>query len=186
MRPAPFPVQPRFSENGSPAPLAGETWFPRGRPISPRWTHVVIHHSATASGSARSFDNFHRSKGWDELGYHFVIGNGSQSPDGHIEVGPRWDKQKHGAHCKTKDNYFNDHGIGICLVGDFTTGRPTRKQLASLYRLTRFLTQACRIPVDRVTTHAGVNPSTKCPGDKFPLHALRNALVSPSLASNVK
>ena len=91
----------------------------RGR-ISQRWTTVVVHHSATDRGSASAFDRGHRGKGWDELGYHFVIGNGRGSGDGQIEVGSRWYKQKHGAHCKTPDNYFNEHGIGVCLVGDFT------------------------------------------------------------------
>lgn len=160
-----------------------ESWYPRGRPISPRWTHIVIHHSATAVGGARSFDAGHRANGWDEMGYHFVIGNGTQTPDGFIEVGSRWDKQKHGAHCKTPNNYFNDHGIGICLVGDFTKGKPTRNQLSSLYRLSRFLSRACGIPVDRITTHAGVTHKTACPG-RFPIQPLRDALSSAALASN--
>ena len=82
--------------------------------------------------------------GWDELGYHFVIGNGRGTPDGMIEVGSRWHKQKHGAHCKTPDNYFNNHGIGICLVGDFTKRRPSAAQMASLEQLVRFLSNKLR------------------------------------------
>jgi len=183
-RPTPYqPEQPRGAAPSRQMESLSNTWFPRGRPISPRWTYVVIHHSATPSGSGRAFDAHHRAKGWDELGYHFVIGNGTQTPDGHIEVGPRWDKQKHGAHCKTPDNYYNDHGIGICLVGDFTSTRPTRRQLASLYRLTRFLTQSCRIPPDRVTTHCGVTRKTQCPGN-FPIQPLRKALSAPAQASS--
>lgn len=135
--------------NGDPA------WFPRSGKISPRWTTIVVHHSATPGGSARSFDRYHRDKGWDELGYHFVIGNGSDTPDGMVEVGSRWNKQKHGAHCKTPDNYFNEHGIGICLVGDFTKTRPTQRQLAALERLTAFLCERCGISPDRVVSHQG-------------------------------
>lgn len=58
---------------------------------------IVIHHSATDIGSAASFDRRHRLiNHWDELGYHFVIGNGSGSGDGAIEIGTRWYKQKWG------------------------------------------------------------------------------------------
>jgi len=141
--------------------------------MSKRWSTIVIHHSATDRGSASTFDNFHRGKGWDELGYHFVIGNGSETPDGFIEVGPRWHKQKHGAHCKTPDQYFNQHGIGICLVGDFTGARPTARQMQSLSRLVNYLCYACNISPDRVTTHGLVNPKTQCPGRMFSLGAVR-------------
>ncbi len=160
------------------------SWYPRGRRISPRWTHIVLHHSATGTGGATRFDKHHRlNNGWDELGYHFVIGNGTDTPDGYVEVGPRWNKQKHGAHCKTPGNYYNEHGIGICLVGDFTTTRPTPKQLASLERLVRFLCDKCGIPPRRVTTHGALKRTTRCPGRYFALEALRQTLASPPSAT---
>src|SRR5690606_32161137 len=66
-----------------------------------KWQWIVIHHSATPTGGAVEFDKLHReTNGWDELGYHFVIGNGTNTKDGMVEVGPRWVKQKHGAHAK--------------------------------------------------------------------------------------
>lgn len=152
--------------------------LPRNRKVSRRWTNIVIHHSATSKGGAKAFDKFHRRKGWDELGYHFVIGNGSDTADGVIEVGSRWHKQKHGAHCKTPDNYYNDHGIGICLVGDFSRSRPSARQMASLQRLVRFLGRECRIPPSRVTTHREITHKTACPGRYFPLSAVRRALAA--------
>ena len=136
----------------------------------------MIHHSGTSSGGAKAFDRFHRGKGWDELGYHFVIGNGTNTPDGAVEVGARWHAQKHGAHCKTPSNYYNDHGIGICLVGDFEETRPTRKQIESLTQLVSFLCNACGISPDRITTHHAVNGKTKCPGRHFSLAAVRRSL----------
>jgi N-acetyl-anhydromuramyl-L-alanine amidase AmpD len=93
-----------------------------------------------------------------------------------VEVGSRWHKQKHGAHCKTPDNYYNDHGIGICLVGNFNATRPTARQYASLQQLVRFLARECRIPPDRVTTHKAVARKTQCPGRNFELASLRRAL----------
>jgi len=159
------------------APRFQPSWYPQGRPISPRWTHIILHHSATDRGGALTFDKYHRQKGWDELGYHFVIGNGTDTPDGYIEVGSRWNKQKHGAHCKTPNNYFNDHGIGICLVGDFTNSKPTLKQLAAAENLTRFLADQCSISPHRVTSHTAVKgKSTQCPGRHFPMGRIRHAL----------
>ena len=142
------------------------------------WQYIVIHHSASDSGSAQHFDRFHRfQKGWDELGYHFVIGNGRGSGDGSIEVGSRWWKQKHGAHCKTPDNRYNDYGIGICLVGDFEAGGgPSRAQMQSLGRLVRYLAEACEIHQSNINTHGGVTHKTACPGRSFPFSTFMRSL----------
>ena len=173
---------PNTRSRVSPAEVAA--WYPRGRKISRRWKNIVIHHSATVRGGAKLFDKHHRQKnGWDELGYHFVIGNGTDTPNGLVEVGPRWHKQKHGAHCKTSDNYFNEHGIGICLVGDFTKTRPTRAQLASLDRLLRFLGQHCGIGPRGVITHRDVTGRTACPGNGFRLAEVRMALAHGNSAT---
>lgn len=179
--PQQYPIQPRPFV----APPS-ETWYPRTGRISRRWTTIVIHHSATDSGGARAFDRFHRGKGWDELGYHFVIGNGSETPDGLIEVGSRWHTQKHGAHCKTPDQYYNEHGIGICLVGDFTRARPTARQMQSLARLVRFLSYECGIPPNRVTTHGAVTHGTLCPGRYFAVGPIRRALMAPATATSMR
>ena len=172
-----FPVQP---------PGPSEAWPPKGQRLSSKWQAIVIHHSATERGSAATFDQFHRGKGWDELGYHFVIGNGTETADGLIEIGPRWHKQKRGAHCKTPDQYFNERGIGICLVGDFTRTRPTVRQMNSLTRLVRYLCHACDIPSSRITTHGLVNPKTQCPGPHFSLGGLRGRLAGSVAVSSTR
>ncbi len=156
------------------APEAG--WMPAIP--SDRWQCIVIHHSATEAGGAKRFDEAHRERGWDELGYHFVIGNGSESKDGEVEVGPRWITQKHGAHCKTDDSFYNEHGIGICLVGNLDNHRPTAKQLASLERLVRFAAAEFHIPASQVLTHGLVTGKTKCPGKYLDLQAIRRTLAN--------
>lgn len=185
-RPAPEPARlTRLAPRPTTRLLTG-TWNPRSRRISSRWTTIVIHHSATQRGSAKTFDQYHRQKGWDGLGYHFVIGNGTETRDGVIEIGPRWNLQKHGAHCKTPDNYYNEHGIGICLVGDFTRSGPTRKQLDSLDRLVRFLCQRCGIPAGRVVTHHSVNHKTVCPGRNFAIARVRRTVGSRAAAAGAR
>jgi N-acetyl-anhydromuramyl-L-alanine amidase AmpD len=154
----PIPRPPK--ENAEAVPAA---WKPSGM-VRP-WRWIVVHHSATDAGSADIFDRAHRARGWDELGYHFVICNGNGGEDGRIQVGSRWTKQKWGAHCKTPDNRYNDYGIGICLVGDTEKSRPTAAQLASLARLTSYLADRYDIPASCVIGHGEApGTSTNCPG----------------------
>lgn len=146
------------------------------------WKYLVIHHSATENGSAVAFDTLHRSRGYDELGYHFVIGNGNGGQDGRIEVGSRWTRQKWGAHCGgTPGNEYNNLGIGICLVGNFQKRLPSEQQLASLETLVRYLMATYRIPRERVITHRDAPlANTLCPGDQF--HRYFYETFLPSLA----
>lgn len=142
------------------------------------WRYIVIHHSATPEGSASAFDDYHRNKrGWKNgLGYHFVIGNGTQSRDGEIEVGKRWKQQLNGAHAG--DNYLNRTGIGICLVGNFEENEePTDRQLKSLERIIRYLSKRYDIPLSRIILHKDVRENhTACPGKNFPYDKLRYRL----------
>jgi hypothetical protein len=130
---------------------------------SNHWMWIVVHHSDSAYGSAAIIDKWHRDRGFDELGYHFVIGNGTNSGDGQVEVGPRWIKQKWGAHDNALDNRYNTNGIGICLVGNFENNRPTAQQIKSLDRLVVFLMKKYNVPVDHVLGH-GETKDTQCPG----------------------
>ncbi len=155
---------PRAARPAPPAVAAvgvPRAWVP---PVAPRpWRWIVIHHSDTESGGAAAFDKMHRDKGWDELGYDFVVGNGTDTGDGQVEVGPRWTKQKIGAHAKTPDNRFNEYGIGICLVGNMMDHPPTNRQMAAVERLTAYLMATYHIAPDHILGH-GDTKATDCPG----------------------
>lgn len=142
------------------------------------WKYIVLHHSATKEGSAASFDRYHKEvRGWSHgLGYHFVIGNGTQSGDGEIEVGERWKKQLQGAHAG--DAHYNSLGIGICLVGNFEEGkRPSRKQFKSLVRITHYLCNRYNIPLTGILMHRQILENhTACPGKNFPYGRLIHEL----------
>jgi len=146
-------------------------WVP---PVPARpWRWIIIHHSATAFGNAQIIDGWHKNKGWDELGYDFVIDNGtSGTADGQIEVGPRWIKQKWGAHTKTADNRFNDFGIGICLVGNFDETQPTAAQMKSVAKLVAYMMYTYNITADRVLGHRDAKP-TDCPGKNMSVAEVR-------------
>lgn len=140
------------------------------------WRYIVLHHSATHEGSAERFDNFHREvRGWKNgLGYHFVIGNGTYSGDGEIEVSNRWKKQLSGAHAG--DSLYNKEGIGICLVGNFEDGdKPTRRQIKSLIRIIHYLSKRYDIPLSYVILHKQIH-DTACPGKNFPYRKVMESL----------
>ena len=157
--------------SATPAPLSSSRdWVPR---VPPRpWKWIVIHHSASPTGSMAIFDKEHRAKGWDGVGYHFVIGNGTNSGDGQIEVTPRWPIQKWGAHAKTIDNRFNEYGIGICMVGNFDVNQPTPNQMRSLNKLVAYLMQTYHISQSNVLGHRDTKP-TDCPGKFVNIAAIR-------------
>lgn len=166
---AKWSVSPRVQ-----ALAAGDRSWATPKPA--RWRYIVIHHSATRWGNAARFHKVHlRDRKWvNGLGYHFVIGNGVDSGDGQIEVGPRWRRQIAGAHCGNR--FYNTFGIGICLVGNFERGLPTRAQMISLRRLVGYL--QARFSIDRrgVITHKAVKSTTLCPGRKFPYLAFISSL----------
>ena len=86
---------------------------------NPPWQFIVVHNSGTRQGNARVFDYYHRHVRHMQngLAYHFVIGNGTSTGNGQIEVGDRWRRQINGGHVHS-DN-LNNIALGICLVGDF-------------------------------------------------------------------
>ncbi len=143
---------------------------------SRRWKYIIVHHSGTQEGSSLQFHRHHQEKGWDSIGYHFVIDNGkSGKPDGFIEITPRWLKQQHGAHCKASD--MNSVAIGICLVGDFNQENVSPAQMGSLVYLVNDLKRYYRIPKNNILGHRHVPESrTDCPGLRFPWDQFKRQL----------
>ena len=75
---------------------------------------IIIHCSATPPKmdiGASTIDQWHRGRGWDAIGYHYVIRR-----DGKLEHGRPIQKQ--GAHAKG----HNANSIGICMVGGVKAG----------------------------------------------------------------
>jgi len=150
--------------------------IPNAAPIVPviplypskKWKYIVIHHSATDEGSSLYFDKYHQGKGWEGIGYHFVIDNGTkEKQDGQIEVSPRWIKQEDGSHCRASN--MNEKAIGICLVGNFNKEKVSDKQMNSLVYLVNLLRRHYRIPVRNILGHGQVRGAkTECPGNNFP------------------
>ena len=153
-------------------------WYPP-RSIERRWQSIVIHHSATPNGNMAIFDKSHREiNNWDGVGYDFVIGNGTDSPDGDVEVTFRWHQQIAGAHCKTPGNWANENAVGICLVGNFDESVPSDAQMQSLTHLVRFLSGRYGIPPHLIYGHNSTPGArvTNCPGRHFGIASLHAML----------
>lgn len=93
---------------------------------------IIIHCSATKAGqdfTAADIDRWHRERGFNGIGYHYVI-----RLDGKLEKGR--DVALAGAHCKS----WNERSIGICYIGGLDeNGRPadtrTNAQKRVLYQM---------------------------------------------------
>lgn len=170
---------PTKINNGQRLLIPGTTGPRAVIPLYPtkRWTHIVIHHTATDEGNAHEIDRIHHKRGfWNGMGYHFLIDNGTDSKqDGQIEVGPRWIKQQDGAHANADG--MNEKGIGVALVGNYSERHVTQAELNSLAFLVKTLQKYYRIPANRVIRHRDVpGKNTECPGLNFPWEEFRRKL----------
>lgn len=145
------------------------------------WKYIVLHHTASEQGDVESIHESHlknkdkNGKPWLGIGYHFVIGNGQGMTDGEIEPTFRWKQQMQGAHAGVPD--YNQHGVGIVLVGNFEKEPPSAAQLASVKRLVRVLAREYEIAKDQIVGHGDVKP-TECPGTHFPLSEIRGSITA--------
>jgi N-acetylmuramoyl-L-alanine amidase len=109
-------------------------------------TNVIVHCSDSSFGNAALISKWHTlpvpdGRGWDAIGYHYVILNGRLSAykmnsyfDGHIETGRPLDDDadmeldERGAHA-----FGYNNAVGICLIG--LSGTFTESQLRALHHL---------------------------------------------------
>ena len=93
---------------------------------------IIVHCSATKAGqdfTATDIDRWHRERGFNGIGYHYVV-----RLDGKLEKGR--DVSLAGAHCKG----WNERSVGICYIGGLdANGRPadtrTNAQKRVLYQI---------------------------------------------------
>lgn len=121
-------------------------------------TKIIIHCSATPEGrnyTVEDIDRWHRQKGWNGIGYHYVIYR-----DGSVHAGR--DIEIMGAHCAGQ----NAHSIGVCYIGGMTADNKkpkdtrTPEQKAAL----RDLVELLRTKYPTATVHGHREFASKaCP-----------------------
>ena len=111
---------------------------------------IVIHCSASPNGrenTAEDIHRWHKEKGWDGIGYHYVIERKGKLVNGRPEY---WQ----GAHASG----HNKNSLGICLIG---TDKFTIEQWSILENLVRKL--LIKYPQSKIIGHNEVSDKT-CPG----------------------
>lgn len=111
---------------------------------------IIIHCSATPNGrihDAADIHQWHQERGWDGIGYHYVI-----KIDGAIENG-RPDYWQ-GAHASG----HNEDSVGICLIGTDSFSQAQFRSLAKLCTKLKF-----KYGDVKIIGHNQVSDKT-CPG----------------------
>ncbi len=132
------------------------------------WKRAVLHGSGYARGNLPLLRRYQSDIQGTSTGapYHFVIGNGSDSANGSVEVSSLWTTPQ-----MAQSADLGAGSIQICLIGDFSSAPPTQDQLEALDELCDYLrVKTGSIPI---TTHAlltGVKDA--CLGGRFPAEQL--------------
>ena len=148
---------------------------------------IFVHCSATGWGEVLEFDRWHRlQRGWEAIGYHYVILNGRPfrdveyfevldgqvQPGRHLDDDSIYEDHEVGAHVAGR----NSSSIGICLVGREGF---TEKQLFALRCLLTDLKDMFGLTWDDVLGHyEDPNADKTCPN--IPMAHLRSWLKSES------
>ena len=80
---------------------------------------IIVHCSATREGAdfhATDIDRWHKQRGFNKIGYHYVV-----NLDGSIEGGRA--ESEIGAHCQGR----NSRSIGVCYIGGLSADGKTAK-----------------------------------------------------------
>jgi len=89
---------------------------------------IIFHHSLSDAGDVKEIREWHKKKGFSDIGYHYVITRSGIILDGR-ELGTV------GAHALHR----NADSIGVCMIGNFNNYKPANIQLTACVTLYRML-----------------------------------------------
>jgi N-acetylmuramoyl-L-alanine amidase len=139
-------------------------------------TRIIVHHSQRRWDHPLFIRHRHvRRRGWEDIGYHYLIGNGRLfTRDGKLYKGR--DDSFAGAHAFG----HNKDTIAICLIGDFDKEMPTGKQMESLVGFLKEKMRLYGIGRESVLGHRELPKVVKtCPGKNLKMDDLRSRLEDP-------
>lgn len=115
--------------------------------------YIILHHEA-GNGSVEDVHNYHLSKGWKGIAYHYFV-----RKDGTIYRGRPEDTS--GGHTTG----YNHNSIGICAEGNFELEAMSDAQRDALHALV--LDVRTRYPDTQTVRHRDL-AATACPGKNYP------------------
>jgi peptidoglycan hydrolase-like protein with peptidoglycan-binding domain len=134
------------------------------------WKYIIIHHTAGEEKNTEQVREYHKSKGWIDIAYNFVIEKSGKIGVGRSLAIP-------GAHCD--DDGMNKKGIGVVVIGNFDLRVIEDVEYKPLLTTVRYIMQQYGIPSNRVLGHREVlGASTACPGKNINMDALRRDLAN--------
>lgn len=136
---------------------------------------IIIHCSATRAGQdvrARDIDRMHRARGFDGIGYNFVI-----DLDGLVENGRPLSVD--GAHCNTKGfsgQSYNKHSVGICCIGGLDANGQAADTRTEAQRtaLRELVAKLCKeYPIVELLGHRDTSPDLDGSGEVEPCEFIK-------------
>jgi N-acetylmuramoyl-L-alanine amidase len=140
--------------------------------------YVIVHTAASGSNgtdfdvSAAEIDRWHKERGWNGIGYHYVV-----RKTGAVELGRP--ETARGAHCM--DMNMNSQSIGICFSGHSNYTDWTTEQHRAGIALIADICTRWSIPVENVMGHRETGARKDCPGTRIDMRAVRNAVEAALL-----
>lgn len=116
---------------------------------------IVVHESASPhrGDTARDVHLWHTLRGWEGVGYHYLIDQYGDLENGRPEY---W----MGSHVRYEDNHYNSRSLGIMLFGQ--DGKFSVAQFDTLKRLLFELRY--RHGNAEIVGHRDLDPRRTCPG----------------------
>lgn len=129
----------------------------------PRFTAIVVHHSASEGSNYKSIKEYHRkAHGWRDAAYHLILSNGKAGvPLGYLEATSRYKRLSYSL--ATRNRWCNLHAIHICIVGNYDKHPVPPELKPAIAHALKLLQQEFNIPDDRIMLHRDCS-SSRCPG----------------------
>jgi N-acetyl-anhydromuramyl-L-alanine amidase AmpD len=164
----------------------------------PKWSAILIHHSATPDQvnplpdavAIRRFHTSYRQGGniitkeeyltkkeagesglepcWSNIGYHWVV---DRLSDGVPWVLMGRSMMHFGSHCPEAG--MNRKSIGICVAGQYDDISPPEDMFEKTADFVAWLCRMYRIPLENVQAHRDYASYKTCPGKKFDMGYFR-------------
>ncbi len=188
-------IAPTSGAAGQPPIITRSSWGAKSASCSssnPATRGATIHHTAGSNtysqaqvaGILRSYQDYHRSRGWCDIGYNFLVDRFGRIYEG--RVGGITNMVR-GAHAGT--NGANTYTVGVAMMGTFTNVQPTLATRAAVADLVAWRFRLAGLPArgthtldgrshQRIIGHRDVK-ATECPG------RLGYAWVTTGLRSSV-
>ncbi len=141
---------------------------------------ITIHCSDSPFGDAEVIDGWHKERGWDGIGYHYVILNGYPKSTKEFMSGSVR-KIENGRDIKLRGTHvrgYNTGNLGVCMIGT-TWDNLTEEENQQMITMIDFIGDLVKkygLTVDDVYGHSEFDVTKTCPN--MDMNFIRAAISS--------